>query len=115
MYGLTMPTIEWMENEIRKVLPNCVVKVTDLTGGGDHFHLRVIDDMFENKRPLARQKIILNHFKQFIPYQVHALDIQALTPEQSSKISENVFHPHGGGQGVHSKSIERRKQKNNGD
>ena len=30
-----MPTIEWMENEIRKVLPNCV-KITDLTGGGDH-------------------------------------------------------------------------------
>ena len=61
------------------------------------------------------QKIILNHFKQFIPYQVHALDIQALTPEQSSKTSENVFHPHGGGQGIHSKAIERRKQKENGD
>ena len=52
-----MPTIEWMENEIRKVLPNCVVKITDLTGGGDHFHLIVVDETFENKRPLARQKI----------------------------------------------------------
>ncbi len=110
-----MPTIEWMENEVRKVLPNCIIKITDLTGGGDHFHIRVIDETFENKRPLARQKIILNHFKQFIPYQVHALDIQALTPEQGSKTSENVFHPHGGGQGVHSKAIERRQKKENGE
>jgi len=110
-----MPTIEWMENEVHKVLPNSIVKVTDLTGGGDHFHLRVIDEAFENKRPLARQRIILNHFKQFIPYQVHALDIQALTPEQGSKTSENVFHPHGDGQGIHSRSIERRKEKENGE
>jgi acid stress-induced BolA-like protein IbaG/YrbA len=107
-----MPTVEWMENEVRKVLPNSIVKVTDLTGGKDHFHLRVVDAEFENKRPLARQKIILTHFKQYIPYQVHALDIQALTPKQAGDVSENVFHPHGGGQGVHSKSIERRKQKN---
>ena len=105
-----MPTLEWMETEIRKVLPNCVVKITDLTGGGDHFHLRVIDDEFENKRPLARQKIILNHLKQFIPSKVHALDIQALTPKQAGNISENVFHPHGGGQGIHSRSIERMKK-----
>jgi len=110
-----MPTIEWMEDEVRKVLPNSNVKVTDLTGGGDHFHLRVIDEDFQNKRPLARQRIILNHFKQFIPNQVHALDIQALTPEQASKTSENVFHPHGGGQGIHSRSIERRKQNNKGE
>ncbi len=109
--GSLMPTLQWMEEEIRKVLPDCIVKVTDLTGGGDHFHLRVVDEQFVNKRPLARQKIILNHFKQYIPSRVHALDIQALTPEQASKISENIFHPHGGGQGIHSKSIERMNKK----
>ena len=106
-----MPTLQWMEEEIRKVLPDSMIKITDLTGGGDHFHLRVIDEQFIGKRPLARQKIILNHFKKYIPSKVHALDIQALTPEQASSISENIFHPHGGGQGIHSKSIERMKNK----
>ena len=79
-----MPTIEWMEAEIKSALPGSDVVITDLNGTGDHFHVRVVSEEFNGMRTLQRQKIILNHFKQYIPRQIHALDIQALTPEQAN-------------------------------
>jgi acid stress-induced BolA-like protein IbaG/YrbA len=106
-----MPSTEWMESEVRAILPNCVVEVTDLTGGSDHFHVRVVDASFTGMRPLQRQKIILNHFKAHIPHSIHAIDIRAMTPEQAETTGDTVFHPHGDGQGIHVKSIEKRQSK----
>ena len=106
-----MPSCEWMENEVLSFLPNASVVATDLTGGGDHFHLRVVDSTFEDIRTLARQRVILSHFKQYIPHTVHALDIQALAPSQAQSTEASVFHPHGEGKGIHIKSIERQLSK----
>lgn len=106
-----MPTSTWVEEEVRKVLPNCQVEVTDLTGTQDHFHVRVIDSSFDGMRPLQRQKIILNHFKPHIPHSIHAIDIRAMTPEQASNTGDTVFHPHASGTGVHMKRIQKHQDK----
>ena len=66
--GSHMPTVEWMEDEVRKAVPDAIeVKVVDLTGGQDHFHVRVVSSTFEGMRPLPRQRILLGHFKPYIP------------------------------------------------
>ena len=106
-----MPTPQWVEEEIRSILPNCIVQVTDLTGTEDHFHVKVVDASFEGMRPLQRQKIILNHFKPHIPHSVHAIDIRAMTPAQAENIGDTIFNPHSGGQGVHLKSIQKKQSK----
>ena len=104
-YCPTMPTVKWMEAEISGILPDSIVKVTDLNGTGDHFHVRIISQLFEGLRTLQRQKVVLNHFKQYIPRKIHALDIQALTPEQAESTGESVFNPHSQGKGIHNKVI----------
>ena len=53
-----MVTCEWLEEEIRGVIPDCDVEAIDLNGTQDHFHIRVISESFEGMRPLQRQKII---------------------------------------------------------
>ena len=103
-----MPSVEWMTDEVRKVLPEAQIDVVDLTGTQDHFHVRVICSSFEGMRPLQRQKIILNHFKPYIPHEVHAIDIRCMTPQQAESAEDTVFNPHGGGTGIHIKSL--RKQ-----
>ena len=48
-----MPSVEWMEDEVRKAVPDAIeVTVVDLTGGSDHFHVRVVSPTFEGMRPL---------------------------------------------------------------
>ena len=47
--GSNMPTIEWMEDEVQKAVPDAIeVTVVDLTGGRDHFHVRVVSPTFED-------------------------------------------------------------------
>ena len=42
-----MVTVEWMTQEILKVVPDAIVEATDLHGSGDHFHVRVTSESYE--------------------------------------------------------------------
>tara|TARA_B100000686_G_scaffold342409_1_gene421524 strand:- start:1925 stop:2248 length:324 start_codon:yes stop_codon:yes gene_type:complete len=91
-----MVSVEWMEQEVLKVVPDALVEVSDLHGTGDHFHVRVISVSFEGVRPLQRQKPILNHFKEHISSNtVHALDLKCMTPNQADESGKTAFDPHG--------------------
>ncbi|ELA07997.1 BolA family protein [Moraxella macacae 0408225] len=47
---------------------------------GNKFDLRVVDDSFKDKRPVARQQAILALVNdKFASGEIHALNIQALT------------------------------------
>ena len=106
-----MVSVEWMTQEILKVVPDAIVEATDLHGSGDHFHVRVTSESYEGVLPLQRQKPILNHFKEYISNNtVHALDLKCMTPEQAEIAGDTAFDPHGGGQGVHVKRIMRNKE-----
>ena len=91
-----MVSVEWMKQEILKVVPDAVVEATDLHGSGDHFHVRVTSESYEGVLPLQRQKPILNHFKEYISNNtVHALDLKCMTPEQAEASTHTAFDPHG--------------------
>ena len=101
-----MPSDEWMEEEIRKIVPDYEIQVSDLHGTGDHFHVRVISDSFDGMLPLERQRPILSHFMPYIQNgSVHALDLKCMTKKQAEASGDTVFDPHGEGEkqflGVH--------------
>ena len=106
-----MVTCEWLEEEIRTVVPDCNVEAIDLNGTQDHFHVRIIAEFFEGMRPLQRQKLVLNHFKPYIPNPIHAIDLKCMTPAQAETAGDTVFHPHAGGTGIHIKKILRHQNK----
>ncbi|MCH1540440.1 MAG: BolA family transcriptional regulator [Candidatus Poseidonia sp.] len=105
-----MVSSSWVEEEVLKAVPNALVEVVDLHGSGDHFHVRVISDEFDGMRPLQRQKLVLAVMKEHIPHPVHALDLKCMTPAQAEVAGDTAFDPHGGGQGVHIRRINRNKQ-----
>lgn len=105
-----MVTTDWVEGEVRKAVQDAVIEVIDLHRSGDHFHVRVISDSFDGMRPLQRQKLILAVMKQHIPHPVHALDLKCMTPAQAETAGDTAFDPHGGGQGVHIRRIEKNKE-----
>ena len=91
-----MVTEQWMIDEVKKIIPDAEVEVSDLHGTGDHFHVRIISNFFEGLRPLQRQKPILNHFKSHIANNtIHALDLKCMTHAQAEETGETVFDPHG--------------------
>lgn len=51
-------------------------------GGGGHFSLLIVSQMFSGKPRLARHRAILDRVGDLIPHPVHALAIKAYAPEE---------------------------------
>ena len=51
------------------------------TGGG-HFAVKVVSDKFFNRSVLERHRMIYQAVNDLMPSEIHALSIQALTPEE---------------------------------
>jgi BolA protein len=51
-------------------------------GGGGHFSLVIVSKAFQGQPRLARHRAVLQQVADLIPHPVHALAIQAYTPEE---------------------------------
>ena len=73
--------------EIRTILdaalPGSDIEVVDTTGTLDHFRVRAVAAAFEGKPLIERHKMIQAPLSEHVhDGRIHALSIQALTPEQ---------------------------------
>ena len=59
-----------------------------VSGQGGKFDLRIVDDQFEGKRPVARQQAVYAPLNAHIASgAVHAVTIRAMTKEELRKVS----------------------------
>ena len=98
--------MDLITDTIRGVVPDADVHPTDLTGGGDHWHVVVVAPSFEGQRSFQRQRPILSAFTPHIQSGVvHALDLKCITPaELQEKHGGKLpapFVPHQRGEGDH--------------
>jgi acid stress-induced BolA-like protein IbaG/YrbA len=68
---------------IRAGLPGAQVEVA--SEDNTHFSARVIAREFAGKRSLARHQIIYRTLGELMGREIHALSIEALTPEESGQ------------------------------
>lgn len=53
-------------------------------GGAGHFRLRIVSPRFTGLNRLARHRLVYDQLADLMPAHIHALAIQALTPEEDS-------------------------------
>lgn len=51
--------------------------------GRGHFRVRVVSQRFAGQKPLARHRLVYQAVGELMTTDIHALSIQALTPEES--------------------------------
>jgi acid stress-induced BolA-like protein IbaG/YrbA len=68
---------------IRKSLPGATVEVR--SGDNVHFDSRIVSAAFAGKRPLQRHQLVYGALGELMGGEIHALSIEALTPEESSQ------------------------------
>jgi len=71
-----------IKNIIQDALNKSQVEVIDTTGGGDHFSVVVISDIFENMNLVNRHKLIYNALNKFLNKEIHALQLKTLTKKE---------------------------------
>lgn len=76
---------EQLTEILKTAFPQAEVVVTGQAG---KFELRVVDDIFAGKRPVARQQMVYAPLNTFIADgSVHAVTIRAMTKEEWRKAS----------------------------
>ena len=53
-------------------------------GGGGHYTVKIVSDLFAGKPPLARHRLVYDSLKDWMPGRIHALSIEARTPSEST-------------------------------
>ena len=67
---------------IRAGLPGATVRVE--SDDNTHFAARVVSTQFAGKRPIARHQLIYKTLGELVGREIHALSIEALTPDEAA-------------------------------
>jgi BolA protein len=54
-------------------------------GGGGHFRLRIVSTAFAEENRLSRHRLVYDKLADLIPHRIHALSIDARTPEEAGR------------------------------
>ena len=75
-----MPSAEELKERIEAALPGSLVRVEDLTGGGDHFRAEIVSDRFEGMSRIEQHRLVYDVFGEEVGGPIHALSIKTSTP-----------------------------------
>ncbi|TXL20351.1 BolA family transcriptional regulator [Methylococcaceae bacterium HT5] len=53
------------------------------SGGGGHYHVRIVSDAFSGKSLVQRHQLIYKALGDLMKHEIHALGIDAFTPTES--------------------------------
>jgi acid stress-induced BolA-like protein IbaG/YrbA len=76
-------TPERVADLIRAGIPGATVLVE--SDDNVHFAARVVAVEFGGKRPIARHQLVYKALGEFMGREIHALSIEALTPEEAGR------------------------------
>ena len=72
---------------IRAGIPGATVRVE--SGDNTHFAARVVAAQFAGKRPIARHQLIYMTLGELVGREIHALSIEALTPDEAASAAKS--------------------------
>ena len=72
---------EQVREAICRALPDAVVEVEDLTGGGDHLQVRVVSSAFDGLGRVKQHQLVYGALRRELASEaIHALAVQTSTP-----------------------------------
>lgn len=78
------------ESLIEFLQPHFPQGLIQAVNNGNKFDVRVVDESFVNKRQVQRQQMVYSLVNPFIASgEIHALNIQALTPDEWQSKQQN--------------------------
>ena len=84
-----------IENLIKKAIPDAQVRVEDMTGTNDHFHIFVVSAVFRGKMLIDQHRLVQESLQPaFEDGRIHAVQIKTQTPDEQTKkhSEENDLH-----------------------
>ena len=75
-------TGEQIAERIKGAIEGAEVTVSDMTGGGDHYDVKVISEKFEGVSPVQRHRMVYAPLMDVMGGALHALKLETRTPSE---------------------------------
>lgn len=89
------PELDAVRARLATALPNATIELHDEShlhaghagaqGGAGHFRVRIVCASFAGVSTLARHRLVYDSVRDWMPDRIHALAIEARTPEEASR------------------------------
>ena len=67
---------EFIEQALQRAFPDARIRVTDTTGGGDHFDVEVVAPQFEGLSMIEQHRMVYDAIGDKVGYEIHALGLK---------------------------------------
>ena len=73
---------EFVEDIIKKGIPDATVMVEDMTGTRDHLAITVVSDAFKGKLLIEQHQMLMDLLEEELKSRIHAVKLQTYTQEK---------------------------------
>jgi stress-induced morphogen len=73
---------QFIEEALRRAFPDAQVRVTDTTGGGDHFDVEIVAAQFAGMGMIDQHRMVYEALGEKVGYEIHALGLRTRAPGQ---------------------------------
>lgn len=88
------PSVDDIRQRLEAAFPGARIEIADdshkhaghagARGGAGHFSVRLVTSAFAGLRTVARHRLVYDCLRDWMPQRIHALAIDARTPEEAS-------------------------------
>lgn len=88
------PSVDDIRQRLEAAFPGARIEITDdshqhaghagARDGAGHFSVRLVSSAFAGLRTVARHRLVYDCLRDWMPQRIHALAIDARTPEEAS-------------------------------
>lgn len=88
------PSVDELQQRISAALAGATLQIIDdshlhaghagASGGAGHYRVRIVHPTFAGLNRLARHRLVYDAVADWMPARVHALSIEALSPQEAS-------------------------------
>ncbi len=79
---------EFVEDIIKKGIPDATVMVEDMTGTRDHLAITVVSDAFKGKLLIEQHQMLMDLLKEELKSRIHAVKLQTYTKEKYQLVNK---------------------------
>jgi stress-induced morphogen len=77
---------EQLQELLRHAFPDAELDLVDLTGGRDHYELRITSERFVGVASLGRHRMVYAALKEHMKADIHALALVTRTPDEAQNL-----------------------------
>ena len=88
------PTVDEIRTRLAAAFPDARIEIRDdshlhaghegARGGAGHFAVTIVSTAFSGLRTVARHRLVYDPVRDWMPHRIHALSIEARTPDDNT-------------------------------